>query len=277
MPWDFLLMIFSWTSFPQAPESTIKAVLNFFENSWRYYQLKVHHRCRWHLWHMEKIFNQKSFNYFFCTPLGSRVNKEIRFFLQVHFQVLAVWYCSHYLPPVSLTPVANYRWCHWYRWQFATSVVDTGDKFATGIKNTCSTGVKICRRCRWYQWYTLTCEYLSEFSKKLWNDPNVIFRGLGKMMRERNLKQNILWHCPFKSRAVRTSAKSCLYIRPCIFPLMGHIRKINVTVPNRPVCTYMSSAELQYLSYPTNEAVCPWNFNRSVIIVSGCLHHMIFL
>ncbi len=33
--------------------------------------------------------------------------------------------------------------CHWYRWQFATSVVDTGGKFATGVNNTSGTGGKI--------------------------------------------------------------------------------------------------------------------------------------
>jgi hypothetical protein len=34
--------------------------------------------------------------------------------------------------------------------------------------------------------------------EKIWNDPIVIFRGWGKMIREKNLKQTILWHCPFK-------------------------------------------------------------------------------
>ncbi len=56
---------------------------------------------------MEKIFKQKNFNNFVWTPLGSRVNININFCLQVHFKVSAVWYCSHYLPTVSLTPVAN--------------------------------------------------------------------------------------------------------------------------------------------------------------------------
>jgi hypothetical protein len=34
----------------------------------------------------EKIFNQKSFNYFFGAPLCSRINIELNFFLQVHFK-----------------------------------------------------------------------------------------------------------------------------------------------------------------------------------------------
>jgi hypothetical protein len=36
----------TWISFPQAPDYTLRAVLNFFENSGRYSQLKVHHQCR---------------------------------------------------------------------------------------------------------------------------------------------------------------------------------------------------------------------------------------
>ncbi len=30
---------------------------------------------------------------------------------------------------------------------FATGVIDTGGKFATGVNNTSETGGKICRRC----------------------------------------------------------------------------------------------------------------------------------
>ncbi len=93
---------------------------NFFENSLRYSQFNVHHRCRWHHWQIEKTFNQKIFNYFIWTPLGRRVNIYINFCLQVHFKVSAAWYCSHchqcqqhkrnwgqMLPLVSLIPVAN--------------------------------------------------------------------------------------------------------------------------------------------------------------------------
>jgi hypothetical protein len=98
---------FSWITFPPAPEYSIKTVSNFFENSRSYLQLKVCHRCQRHRWQMEKIFNQKNFNNFICSPLGSRGNIYINFCLQVHLQVSAARYCSHYLPPVSLTPVAN--------------------------------------------------------------------------------------------------------------------------------------------------------------------------
>ncbi len=56
---------------------------------------------------MEKIFSQKNVNNFVWSPLGCRGNIYINFCLQVHFQESAAWYCSHYLPPASMTPVAN--------------------------------------------------------------------------------------------------------------------------------------------------------------------------
>ncbi len=65
----------------------------------------------------QKIFKLKNFNYLVWTPLGSRVNIYINFCLQVHFKMSAAWYCSHYLPPVSLIPVAICHRRHWHRWQ----------------------------------------------------------------------------------------------------------------------------------------------------------------
>ncbi len=103
----FCFWFFSWISFPPAPEYYIKTVSNFFENSRRYSQLKVCHRCQRHRWQMEKVFNQNNFINFVWSPLGSRGNVYINFCLQVHFQVSASRYCSHYLPPVSMTPAAN--------------------------------------------------------------------------------------------------------------------------------------------------------------------------
>ncbi len=50
--------------FPQAPEYTIRAVSNLFENSQRYSPLKLHHPVSLTLVANEIIFYQKSFNYF---------------------------------------------------------------------------------------------------------------------------------------------------------------------------------------------------------------------
>ncbi len=140
VPRDFRLLVFFMNQLPPSPWAYRRAVSNFFENTRRYSQLKVDHLCRWHRWQMEKIFNQKNFNDFVLTPLGSRVNIYINFCLQVHCKVSAAWHCFHYW----------HRWqtcrrCRWYRRQFATGVV------ATGINNTNETGGKICRRCRWYR------------------------------------------------------------------------------------------------------------------------------
>ncbi len=155
----FCFWFFSWISFPPAPEYSIKTVSKFFENSQRYSQLKVCHRCRWHQWQMEKIFNQKNFNNFVWSPLGSRGNIYINFCLQVHFQVSAAWYCSHYLPPVSTTQAELENW-----WQnlLPLSLIPVAN-----LPPVYLIPAAICHRWHWHQWCTLTCEYLRQFSKNL--------------------------------------------------------------------------------------------------------------
>ncbi len=124
----FCFWFFSWISFPPAPEYSIKTVSNFFKNSRRYSQLHVCHQCRWHRWQMEKIFNQKNFNHFVWSPLGSRGNICIYKFLpSSSLHVSATWYCSHYLPLVLMTPVANLP---------PVSLIP----------------VAICHRCRCHRW-----------------------------------------------------------------------------------------------------------------------------
>ncbi len=79
----------------------------------------------------------------------------------------------------------TYRQCCWYRWQFGHQCC------WHPRQNYC--------RCHWHQWQicTLTCEYLCEW-KKNWENPNFIFRSLGKDDSWKNLKQKISWRCPFK-------------------------------------------------------------------------------
>ncbi len=134
----FCCWFFLWISFPPTPKCPIRTVSNFFENSRRYSQLKVDHRCRWHRWQMKNIFNQKNLNNFVGTPLDSTLNIYKKFCLQVNFKVSAAWYCSHCLPLVSLTPVGNLppvslipvAICHRWRWHRR----------------------QICRRHRWHRW-----------------------------------------------------------------------------------------------------------------------------
>ncbi len=144
---------------------------------------------------MEKIFKLKNFNNFVWTPLGSRVNMYINFCLQVHSKVSAAWYCSHYLPPVAnLTPVAlipvaichqrrwhryclhrcqqhKRNWCRWYRWQICPRCRRYRRQF--------------CHQCHWHRWQIWPVVHLDlwislRIFEKIWNDPTVIFKGLGE-------------------------------------------------------------------------------------------------
>jgi hypothetical protein len=50
--------------------------------------------------------------------------------------------------------------------QFPPSLNDAGGKLPP-VSTTLATMVaKFATRCRWYRWFTLTCEYLREFSKQ---------------------------------------------------------------------------------------------------------------
>ncbi len=138
----FCFWFFSWISFPPAPEYSIKTVSNFSKIRWdirssRFATGVNDTGGKWkkssirkiliilfgHLWVVEKTC------VYFC--------------LQVHFQVSAAWYCSDYLPPVSLTPVVHLD---------------------------------------------------------LRISPRMLLSGaLGKVIHEKNLKQKISWHCPFKA------------------------------------------------------------------------------
>ncbi len=163
----FKLLVFFMNQFPQASEYTITAISNFFENSRRYSRLKVHHRCHNLVW----------------APLGSRVNIYINFCLQVHFKVSAAWYCSHCLPPVSLstTPVANLP---------PVSLIPVAIFHRR----------QICRRYRWHRWQIChRCQ--QQKGNWLQNLPPVLmgYSGAGgKLILKTNQKQKISWHCPFK-------------------------------------------------------------------------------
>ncbi len=89
----FDLSFFSWISVPQAPKYSIGAVLNFFENSGRYSQINVYHRCQRHR-----------------RKAVQRCQRHRRLVLVTDFQ----WSPVSLIPGInlSLTPVTNYQ-----RWQ----------------------------------------------------------------------------------------------------------------------------------------------------------------
>ncbi len=99
VPQNFRLLVFFTYQFPPSlwVPYPIRAVSHFFENSRRYLQLKVHHRCHWHRWQME-IFNQKSLNHFVWTPLRCRVK-------------MVTLKCK----PSDFVLIICHR-CIWYRW-----------------------------------------------------------------------------------------------------------------------------------------------------------------
>ncbi len=107
------------------------------------------------------------------------------------------------------TRVANWQLASLIPVRFSADIVDTGGKFATGINNTRKAGGRICRRfcwnwwqicrrCHCYQWCTLTCEYLCKFSKKFETVLLEYSGAGGKLIHDKNQKQKISWHCPYK-------------------------------------------------------------------------------
>ncbi len=205
---DFLLLVFSWISFPQAPEYTIRAVSKFFENSRRYSQLKVDHRYQRHQWQI--------------LPPVSLV-----LLIQVANLPPVSTIPTANLPPVSTTPVANCQRyqrhrrqichrCQRHRWQTTGLIsgcrylkVNLKAKMFIFVNSTiqrCPNKIIkifwlkiffICHRCQRHRWSTLSCEYLREFSKKF----ETVLLGYsgagGKLIDEKNQKQKISWHCPF--------------------------------------------------------------------------------
>ncbi len=100
---DFLLLIFLWISIPPAPEYPIRTVLNFFENSRRYSQVKVHHRYQWHR-----------------RQICHRYQRHRRQILPPVPLVLLIPVAN--LPPVSTTLVANCHRYQWHRWQIIRTI-----------------------------------------------------------------------------------------------------------------------------------------------------------
>ncbi len=120
---DFLLQVFSWITFPQAPENNIRVISNFFENSRRYSQVKVHHR-----WQIAAGINDTDGKY--ATGINNTGGKFCHQFR------LCCWHrwqichrCQRYRQQIC-------RRCQRRRWQIATSINDTGGKFATGVNDT---------------------------------------------------------------------------------------------------------------------------------------------
>ncbi len=164
------------------------------------------------------------------TTVGNGKN-SIRKILIILFGNLSFKFTLRCLQP-DIVPIICH-WCQRHRWQFATGVVDTQAelvaKFAAGVDELVANlppvslipGAIFCHRChwhrwqichwcRWHRWCTLTCEYLREFSKKF-EMTLLLFSGAwGKVIHEKNLKQKISSHCPFKAEWKQWNYLRCL-------------------------------------------------------------------
>ncbi len=117
LPLDFELQVFSMNQFLPRPQVSHKGCLNFFRKFVNTFAGQGATLACWHRWQMEKIFNQKTFNYFVWILLDVS---------------------SLILIPFVVSGGKIYRWCHWYRWQ---------------ICHWCSWHrLQICRRVCWHLW-----------------------------------------------------------------------------------------------------------------------------
>ncbi len=103
-------------------------------------------------------------------------------------------------PPVSLTPVANWKkssiikviiilfghlWevelTNRYIFAFKFTLRSQQHDIVPIICPRCHWHWRqICHQCHWYRWCILTCKYLCKFFKKMWNGPNGILWGWGE-------------------------------------------------------------------------------------------------
>ncbi len=171
-PWDmieqlFLIfwVFFSWISVPQAHKYSIRAVLNFFENSQRYSRINVYHRCQRH---QRKVVKQ-------CQRHRRKINPCHGFSVWGAFQwqyrrpwptsaagdslAESTELCRQFIAGGKI--YRRWRWprrtiyrrCRWHRWTIFAGVVDTADKYSFAI--------------------------ISANFRKIRNDPNGILRGPG--------------------------------------------------------------------------------------------------
>jgi hypothetical protein len=102
----FCFWFFSWISFPQAPDYTIRAVSNFFENSRRYSQLQVHH------WFMQKKNRSKKSRDTVPLNLSSSIFPSSLFLSGVCWVMLATpkgWWIMYRLSPPHMN---GFRYCN---------------------------------------------------------------------------------------------------------------------------------------------------------------------
>ncbi len=192
----FCFWFFLWISFPPAPEYPIRTVSNFFENSRRYSQVKVHHRCQrhrwqirhrcqWHRWQIAAGINDTGGK--FATGINDTGGK----------------FCHQF-------PL-----CSWHRWQIIRTISGCRHLKVNYVNSTtqrCPN--KILKNSLLEDFFHLPPVSLTpvvhleprispRIFEKNRNGRNAILRCLGKLIHEKNQKSKISWHCPFKKNLVK--------------------------------------------------------------------------
>ncbi len=129
----FFASVFSWITFPQAPENNSRVISNFFENSRRYSQVKVHqlcqrhwsqicHRCQWQRWQNCRRYQRHR------RQICHRYQQHWRQILNFAPVPIMLLTPMANFPPVSTIPAANLppvANCHRYqrhRWQLMGTI-----------------------------------------------------------------------------------------------------------------------------------------------------------
>jgi hypothetical protein len=105
---NFLFQVFSWITFPHAPENNIRVISNFFENS-RRSQVKLHHRVPISL---TRVANLPLVS---TTPVSNFATSF------ANLPLVSMIPAANLLP-LSTTPVANCQWYQRHRWQIMGTI-----------------------------------------------------------------------------------------------------------------------------------------------------------
>ena len=121
----FCFRFFSWITFPQAPDNNLRIISNFFENSRRYSQVKVHHRCQQH-----RLQILPPVPLVLLTPVANLPPVST---IPARFFASGFFHKSPSPKPLIIT-FGSFRIFSKIRGDIRKSRCTTGGKFASGIK-----------------------------------------------------------------------------------------------------------------------------------------------
>ncbi len=154
--------------------------MNFFENSRRYSQLKVDHRCQRHRWQI-------------CYRCQRHRRQNCHYYQRHRWQILPPVLLALLIPWQTMGIISGCRYLKVnLKAKMYICVTSTIQRCPNKIiKSFLIEDFFICHRCQRHRWSTLICEYLREFSKKF-ETVQMVYSGAGvKLIDEKNQKQKI--------------------------------------------------------------------------------------